>query len=86
MGPTNNPAWRSLRPSVTTRKAMHSLKTDDGMSMFGIPLARVMTWRAGGGGQNVCQAFRGLLSGTGLQRGGVGANLLRCAPLLHLID
>ena len=62
MEPTNNLAERSLRPSVIARKIRHSLKTEDGMGMFGILMTCVMTWRARG--QNTCQMFRDLLSGT----------------------
>ena len=62
MGPTNSLAERSLRPSVIAGNTMHSLKTEDGMSEFGILMTCVMTWRARG--QNTCQMFRNLLSGT----------------------
>ena len=46
MEPTNNLAERCLRPSVTARNGRHSLKTTDGMSMFGVLMTCVMTWRA----------------------------------------
>ena len=62
MEPINNLAERSLRPSAIARKIRHSLKTEDGMSEFGILMTCVMTWRARG--QNTCQMFRNLLSGT----------------------
>ena len=44
-GPTDSLAERSLGPSVTVRKARHTLKTEDGMGEFGILMARVVTWR-----------------------------------------
>ena len=48
MEPTNNLAERSLRPSVIAKKIRHSLKTEDGMGVFGILMTCVMTWRARG--------------------------------------
>ena len=61
MEPTNNPSKHSLMSSVIVTKTRHSFKTEDGMSVFGILMTCVMTWR---GRQNVCQIFRDLLSGT----------------------